>query len=314
MTELNQVPEGEPGVPTRAQGSTSEGKLTPKRLTFTFVGLITRSAIKKGITAVCALCALMAYVIVVAQPTLAASKSTSAALKNWYQQTGHPVLEQFIADGQRFAEANSSTTARVERQDCNDFKRDALSASHGKPPPQPVLAQDYRYFLLAAAKSFAGCMTGISSSNNAQVFEGVQGGAQAVGAAIKIIKGAQTGRVVAIPPSSVNLKPPVPASVFVPQCQSDFKFLEVAVAAYNAQNNANPVPPAPWSGSTYIHNFAPLQKSKNGGPFMHQPFDTTHYVLEYDSSGNVWVESPGQYDPSYNPAHGSPDACAAVVK
>lgn len=256
----------------------------------------------------------MAYVIVVAPPAIAASSSTSAALKNWYQQSGHPVLEQFLADGERLDGANASTTASVARQDCNDFKRDALSASERKFPPQPVLDREYRYFLLAAVKSFTECMTGISSSNNAQVFEGVQGGAQAVGAAIKIIKGAQNGRVVAVRPSSVNLKPSIPASVLVPQCQSDFKVLEVAVSAYDAENNANPVPPAPWSASTYIHNFTPLLTSKNGGPFMDQPFETTYYVLEYDASGNVWVEPPGQYDTSYNPAHGSFNACAAVVK
>jgi hypothetical protein len=47
---------------------------------------------------------------------------------------------------------------------------------------------------------------------------------------------------------------------------------------------------------------------------MHQPFDTTHYVLEYGSSGNVWIEPPGQYDTSYNPTHGSFNACAAVCE
>jgi len=273
-----------------------------------------RNAMKQGIAAICALCAVAAYVIGVAPPALGASKSTSAALKNWYRQTGHPVLEQFLADGQRFDEANSSATARVERQDCNDFTRDARSASDGKSPPQSVLAQDYRYFVLAASRSFTECMTGISTSNNALVFEGVQGGALAVGAAIEIIKGARNGSVVAVSPSSVNLKPPVPASVLVPQCQSDFKVLEVALEAYNAENDAYPMPPAQWNASTYSQNFAPLQKAKNGGPFMDQTFDATHYVLEYDSSGNVWVEPPGQYDTNYNPAHGSLNACASVVK
>ena len=273
-----------------------------------------RNAVKQGIAAICTLCALVAYAIGVAPLALGASKSTSAALKNWYRQTGHPVLEQFLADGQRFDEASSSTTARVERQDCNDFTRDARSASDGKPPPQPVLAQDYRYFVLAASKSFTECMTGISSSNNAQVFEGVQGGALAVGAAIRIIKGARNGSIVAVPPSSVNLEPPVPASVSVPQCQADFKVLEVALEAYDAENDVYPMPPTQWNASTYSQNFAPLQKSKNGGPFIDQAFDTTHYVLEYDSSGNIWIEPPGQYDTSYNPAHGSLNACASVVK
>ena len=157
-------------------------------------------------------------------------------------------------------------------------------------------------------------MTGIRSSNDAQVFEGVQGGAQAVEAAITIIRGAQRGRVDSVLPSSVNLTPTVPASVLVPQCQSDFKDLGVAISAYDAQSNTNPVPPAPWSAATYSHNFAPLLTSKNGGPFLDQPFDTTHYVLEYDSSGHVWVEPPGQYDTTYVAAHGSFIACAAVVK
>ena len=43
---------------------------------------------------------------------------------------------------------------------------------------------------------------------------------------------------------------------------------------------------------------------------MNGAFDTTDYVVEYDGSGNVWVEPPGQYDTSYNAAHGSPQACA----
>jgi hypothetical protein len=269
---------------------------------------------KTGITLACALGAFMTSVIACTPSALAASTSTSASLKNWYQQDGRGVIEQFVADGQRLEKANGSTAARVERQDCNDFKRDALSASTGSSPPRPVLKKEYRYFLLAAAKSFTACMTGITSANYVQVFEGVQGGAHAVGAAITIIKGAQNGRVVSVSPSSVNLNPSAPASVLVPQCQSDFKVLDVAVSAYDALNNADPVPPAPWSATTYIHNFTPLQSSKKGGPFMHQVFDTTDFVLEYDSSGNVWVEPPGQYDESYNAAHGSSNACAAVVK
>jgi hypothetical protein len=295
MTELNQTRGIEPGVPSGSEGCSPRGK--------------------KVATVFGALCALMAYVIVgVATPALAASRSTPAALENWYQQSGHGVAEEFLADGQRLDAANASTTARVARQDCGDFKRDALTASMRTPPPQPVLKKEYRYFLLAAVKSFTECMTGIKSSNGAQVFEGVQGGAQAVGAAVKIIKGAETGHVVSVRPSSVDLKPAVPASVLIPQCQSDFKVLEVAVEAYDAENNANPVPPAPWSAATYTHNFTPLRTSKNGGPFMQSTFDPTHYVLEYDSSGNVWVEPPGQYDTSYNPADGSSNACAAAVK
>jgi hypothetical protein len=157
-------------------------------------------------------------------------------------------------------------------------------------------------------------VTGIKADDAVQVAEGTQGGALAVEAAVKIIKGAETGKVVAVPPSTTNLQPSLPASLLVPQCQADFKILQVAIDAYDAQNNANAAPLAPWSSSTYVNNFHPLLEAKNGGPFLTQVPDTTHYVVEYDSSGNVWVEPPGQYDPSYNPAHGSPDACAAVAK
>ena len=150
-TERNRAPGSEPGGPS---GSTA---------------LMTTNAWKRGVTAVCAACALMTSVIVVAPPALAASSSTSAALKGWYQESGHRVLEKFIADGERLTAVNASTTAKVARQDCNDLRRDALSASNGSPPPQPVLKQEYRYFLLAAVKSFTGCMTGISSSNDAQI-------------------------------------------------------------------------------------------------------------------------------------------------
>ena len=147
-----------------------------------------------------------------------------------------------------------------------------------------------------------------------RILEGNDIGAQGAAAATRIINGTKTGQAVTVPTTAVNLNPTIPAAVLVPQCQSDFKVLEVAVAAYDAQANANAQPPAPWSATTYDQNFAPLLSSKNGGPYMSGSFDTTHYVLEYDSSGNVWVEPPGQYDASFNPARGSYKACASVVK
>ncbi len=197
---------------------------------------------------------------------------------------------------------------------CNQFKIDALSASHESSPPQPTLALDYHYFLSAAEKSFTECMNGISANNAVQVAEGTQGGALAIEAAIRIINGAKTGKAVAVPPATTNLQPSIPASLLVPQCDSDFKVLEVAIEAYNAQNNTYPAPPAPWHAATYSKDFGPLLSSKMGGPFMPQPPEATHYVIEYDSSGNVWVEPPGTFDASYNPAHGSYTACVDVVK
>ena len=36
---------------------------------------------------------------------------------------------------------------------------------------------------------------------------------------------------------------------------------------------------------------------------------TTHYVIEYDAAGHVWVESAGQYDADYNAVKGTVNAC-----
>jgi hypothetical protein len=258
--------------------------------------------------------ALMAASVLLAPSALAANRAKSATLESWYQHTGHQVSGTLLADGNRFREVTASTTVKVERQDCKTFENDAASAARGKMPPQPAVAQEYRYFLQTAAHGFAECVTGLGAMNGVLVTEGNDIGAQAAGEVLRIITGAKTGQVVTVPTSAVNLHPTIPASTLIPQCESDFKVLEVAVAAYNAQTNANPVPPAPWSATTYAQNFAPLLSAKNGGPFMSGVFDTTHYVVEYDSSGNVWVEPPGQYDTSFNQAHGSNAACAAVVK
>ena len=99
----------------------------------------------------------------------------------------------------------------------------------------------------------------------------------------------------------------------MPQCYADFKILEVAMDAFDALHHAYPTPPAPWTASTYVKNFGPLLSSKGGGPLLNQQPDPTYYVIEYDSSGNVWVEPPGQYDTSYNPTQGSFTACAGVA-
>ncbi|MGO9853817.1 MAG: hypothetical protein ACLPYY_02075 [Acidimicrobiales bacterium] len=263
-----------------------------------------------------ALGALTTNAMVVAPSAFAASKtkSISSTLETWYRQTGRPALEAFLADDQRFREVTASSAPRVARQDCNHFKLDVLAAADGKLPPETTLAFDYRYYLLAAAKSFTECMTGLDATDAVEVADGAQGGALAVRAAVTIINGTGSGKVVAVPPSTTNLQPSLPASLLVPQCYADFKILEVAIGAYNAHNHVAPAPPAPWSASTYSENFGPLLSSKAGGPWMRQPPQTTHYVIEYDSSGNVWVEPPGQYDTSYDPAQGSFTACAAVAR
>jgi hypothetical protein len=95
----------------------------------------------------------------------------------------------------------------------------------------------------------------------------------------------------------------VPSATQTAACEADAKVVEVALDAYNATNGGFPTPPSAWSAVTYQADYAPLTSSANHGPFMHSVPATTHYVVEYDSAGHVWVEPPGQYDATYNPAH-----------
>jgi hypothetical protein len=105
----------------------------------------------------------------------------------------------------------------------------------------------------------------------------------------------------------------------VKSCESDFKVLEVALAAYQAapQNHTNsyPAPPSPWSQSTYDANFGPLTAKSNGGPFLTSPLATTHDVVEYDASGHVWIEPPGHYDTAYDASHAASNkVCSEVTR
>jgi hypothetical protein len=108
----------------------------------------------------------------------------------------------------------------------------------------------------------------------------------------------------------------VPPAAQIASCRADSRSVAVALQAYDAVNGAFPTPPASWSAASYAANYAPLTTADKGGSFMRVAPSTTHYVVEYDSSGNVWVEPPGQYDAAYNPAHGVDvaTACANVVK
>jgi hypothetical protein len=108
----------------------------------------------------------------------------------------------------------------------------------------------------------------------------------------------------------------VPPAAQIASCEADSKGVAVALEAYNAVNGAFATPSAPWSAATYAANYAPLTSATKGGSFMRVPPSTSHYVVEYDSSGNVWVEPPGQYDAAYNSVHALDvaTACASVVK
>ena len=98
----------------------------------------------------------------------------------------------------------------------------------------------------------------------------------------------------------------------VAACQADAKTLEVALEAYMAERGSLPSP-APWSAATYAANFEALTAA--GLPA--EPPDTKSYVIEFDSSGHVWVAPPGSYGATFNPAQSidtSTDVCLAAVK
>jgi hypothetical protein len=110
--------------------------------------------------------------------------------------------------------------------------------------------------------------------------------------------------------------PRVPPAAQIASCEADSKSVAAAEEAYHAVNGAFPTPSAPWSAATYAANYAPLTAASKGGSFMRVAPSTAHYVVEYDSSGNVWVEPQGQYDAAYDPARAVDiaTACATVVK
>ena len=87
-----------------------------------------------------------------------------------------------------------------------------------------------------------------------------------------------------------DVTPPQGSSAEVASCEADAKSLEVALEADAAQNGGTfPSPPSLWSASAYAGNFAPLLTATGGGPYLHNPPATKFYVIEYDSSGHVWV-------------------------
>jgi hypothetical protein len=96
-------------------------------------------------------------------------------------------------------------------------------------------------------------------------------------------------------------------------CQSDYRVVQSALAAYLALNAAEPIPPATWSAATYGQNWSPLTASGKGGPFLASAPSPAHFVIEYDASGHVWIEPPGRFDPTYNPARAASDDVCALV-
>jgi hypothetical protein len=113
--------------------------------------------------------------------------------------------------------------------------------------------------------------------------------------------------------SSVTLPEQNPAELAT--CVSDAQTLAEALDAYMAAHGAYPSPPAAWSAATYAANYEPLTAASGGGPFLPTPPATRFYVIEYDSSGHVWIAPPGAYGP-YDKGQDfalQPDICDAAV-
>jgi len=115
------------------------------------------------------------------------------------------------------------------------------------------------------------------------------------------------------PPSTAL---PQVSSAQVAACQADARTLESALGAYNALKGAYPSPPTMWSAATYATNFQALTSTAVGGPYLPNPPPTKFFVIEFDSSGHVWVAPPGSYSASYNQGQSfdaNPDICIAAV-
>ena len=83
-----------------------------------------------------------------------------------------------------------------------------------------------------------------------------------------------------------------------------------------AGKGAYPTPPAPWSAGTYAADYGPLTSGGGGDAFLHTAPSDKYYVIEYDSSGHVWVAPPGSFSPTYNVGQdfgANPDICDAAV-
>jgi hypothetical protein len=126
-----------------------------------------------------------------------------------------------------------------------------------------------------------------------------------------------TATSAAVPPTTTAVTVQQGSAAEVSACEADAKTLEVALQAYMAVQGSYPAPPSAWSAASYAGNFTPLTSPQGGvGPFLPRAPSTTSYVIEYDSSGHVWVAPPGSYGASYNSGQSfdaNPNICLAAV-
>jgi hypothetical protein len=97
-------------------------------------------------------------------------------------------------------------------------------------------------------------------------------------------------------------------------CVADFESLRAALDIYRAHVGEFPPLAEPWSPSVYEANFGALLAHQNGGPFMNTALDPSHYVIEYDQSGNEWVEPPGTFKQTVDGSNVNFRSCSSAVR
>jgi hypothetical protein len=96
-------------------------------------------------------------------------------------------------------------------------------------------------------------------------------------------------------------------------CVADFESLRAALGIYKTHVGEFPPLAKPWSPSSYKVNFGALLAHQNGGPFMQAALDPTQFVIEYDHSGNVWVEPPGVFEQAVDQSRVNFQACSSAI-
>ena len=84
----------------------------------------------------------------------------------------------------------------------------------------------------------------------------------------------------------------------VASCKADAKTVEVAVEAYHATTGAWPtgygqIITATSTVNNVVQGGSTFPETTTIGPFLHQQPQSTHYVITFDSSGNVLIGPKG---------------------
>lgn len=248
------------------------------------------------------------------------SSPDAARPPGWYSSPGN-MNEQAYWDGERWTARRLWTGGHYTQLAPPSSDEEATGAS---PPPwststsapvtgsagtSPERSPRRRWLVILAV-----CIVGASIAVVIVALSGSTGrssrGAQATATSNSSPSSTSTSTSTSTPPVGI------PAAAEVADCQSDAQNIETALQAFNAEKGTYPSPPSPWSAATYVSDFGPLTSAGGGGPFLGVAPPTSHYVIEYDASGHVWVAPTGIYQTTYNVGQsfgGNPDICIAAV-